>query len=231
LYHRAALFFWDFLMDMQIPDRRPDHEAPAITPLFAQCLLARLAATSPADTENDAADSDANRHAITELFASLNPRDPAEAQLAVLAIAAAQASMDSFARAARPGVTDEAAIRLRSSALAAARTYASTLRMLRKQPKPVEQDAPKPAAVRQVLKAAAEPPPAVSAEVPPGFLALQPGAKPIPAIEVFQPRDRFGEPIPRDRTDLMTGRRFGPCSPVHATPRWRPRRSPKRQRR
>ena len=41
-------------------------------------------------------------------------------------------------------------------------------------------------------------------EVPPGFIALRPGAKPIPAVVTFQPRDRFGEPIPDLRTDLMT---------------------------
>ena len=40
--------------------------------------------------------------------------------------------------------------------------------------------------------------------MPPGFIALQPGAKPIPAIETVQPRDRFGKPIPTGRTDLMT---------------------------
>jgi hypothetical protein len=41
-------------------------------------------------------------------------------------------------------------------------------------------------------------------EVPPGFIALRPGAKPIPAVVTFQPRDRFGEPISDLRTDLMT---------------------------
>jgi hypothetical protein len=149
--------------------------------------------------------ADASRQAMAELLRSLNPHDPAEAQLAVLAIGAAQASMDSFARAARPDVTDETVIRLRSSALAPARTYASTLRMLRKQPKPAEQEAAKPAPTQRAAKATPpEPPPAAPAVVPPGYVALMPGAEPIPAIEVFQPRDRFGEPIPHHRTDLMS---------------------------
>jgi hypothetical protein len=40
--------------------------------------------------------------------------------------------------------------------------------------------------------------------VAPSFVALRPGADPIPAVVMFQPRDRFGQPIPGGRVDQMT---------------------------
>ena len=98
----------------------------------SQRLLKALDATVPAGATDSQTDRDENRQATRELFESLDPRDPAEAQLAAIAIAAAQSAMDNFARAAQPGVADETAIRLRSSALTAGRTYAAALRTLRK---------------------------------------------------------------------------------------------------
>jgi len=135
-----------------------------------------------------------------ELFHSLDPQDPADAQLAAIAVAAAQSAMDNFARAARPGVSDAMVLRLRGSALAAARTYAATLRHLRKRPATKEETGPiaPPAPAPKVP--AADPTP----EVPPGFVALRQGAEPIPAVVMFQPRDRFGQPIPGGRVDQMT---------------------------
>ena len=162
---------------------------------FNTRLLRTLAAAIPG------ADTDAHEEAAQELLASLNPRDPAEAQLAAIAIAAAQAAMDNFARAARPGVSDETALRLRGSALAAGRAYASALRYLRKPPAPAPQPSPQPRRARSKAPPAAapDPPPAEPAggttEVPPGFVALQAGATPIPAV--FSPRDRLGNEIPR----------------------------------
>jgi hypothetical protein len=140
---------------------------------------------------------------VRELLDSLHPGDPADAMLAALTIAAALAAMDNFARAAGPGISDETASRLRGSALAAGRTYAAWLRDLRK-PQPAAEQ-PRPAAAPpRAHKAPPVEPVREVAEVPPGFIALQPGARPIPAVETFQPRDRFGKPIPDLRTDLMT---------------------------
>ena len=130
-------------MDVQGPDHQPN-AANGGGPLSAhshQRVLKELDAALPAGATDSPADRDENRQATRELFESLDPRDPAEAQLAAIAIAAAQSAMDNFARAARPGVADEAAIRLRSSALTAGRTYAAALRTLRKR-------APEPAATR-----------------------------------------------------------------------------------
>ena len=107
-------------MDVPTPDNQPhtfsaDDGGPLPRALVAR-LLKVLAAAMPADSE---ADRDENRQAAQEMFASLNPRDPAEAQLAAIAIAAAQSAMDGLIRAAQPGVSDEAAIRLRGSGLVA----------------------------------------------------------------------------------------------------------------
>ncbi len=78
------------------------------------------------------ADRTEDRESMRTLFESLGPRDAAEAHLAAIATASAQSALDYLARAAGPGVSDQTAIRLRSSALAAGRTYATLLHKLRK---------------------------------------------------------------------------------------------------
>jgi hypothetical protein len=155
---------------------------------IVQRLLKALDATVPTGATASQSDRDENRQATRELFESLDPRDPAEAQLAAIAIAAAQSAMDNFARAAQPGVADETAIRLRSSALTAGRTYAAALRTLRKR-------VPQPAATR---RATAAPGPAPVADPPRPAAAIPLGR------DEFQPRDRFGKPIPIFRTEQMT---------------------------
>jgi hypothetical protein len=111
--------------------------------------------------------------------------------------------MDNFARAARPGMSDDTVTRLRGSGLAAGRAYAAWARLLCNRRSAAQQPQPPAAAAPRPQAPAAEPA-GETAEVPAGFIALRPGAKPIPAVEMFQPRDRFGRPIPRARTDLMT---------------------------
>ena len=141
--------------------------------------------------------------AAQELFDSLHPGDPADALLAAIAIAAAQAAMDSFARAARPGISDETAVS------PAQQRPGRRPRLRRVAARPPQARTRRRAAQAGRGSAHARKAPPVEPthdvpEVPPGFIALRPGAKPIPAVETFQPRDRFGEPIPDLRTDLMT---------------------------
>ena len=155
---------------------------------FAKHLHRTLEAVMPAGATDRRADLDENRQSTQELFGSLNPRDPAEAQLAAIAIGAARSAMDNFARAARPGVTDETAIRLHGSAFAAGRTCAAALRALHVRP-------PKPAVGR---RPAGAPKPAPAADPP------RPDAAPARDCDEFQPRDRFGKPIPIFRTEQMT---------------------------
>ncbi len=179
-------------MDIDASAYAPAAQLPAD---FAQHLMQALAATVPEDDEGDAT---AGQRAAGQLFEALDPRDAADAQLAAIAVAAAQAAMDGFARAARPGTSDEAAVRLRSGALAAGRAYATALRYLRKRQSdaaPVK-PAPKPRPRRAVVaRPDPEPPPRED----------QPAPAPIPLDEgEFQARDRHGRPIPGHRTDLMT---------------------------
>lgn len=184
-------------MDIQTPDHTPPRSAGSPgqpSPNFIAHVMQTLGAAT-----------DQQRDATRELFEALDPRDPADAQLAAIAVAAAQSAMDNFARAARPGVSDETAVRLRGSALAAGRAYATALRYLRK-PQAMAAQPAKPARSRATPASAPQPPPAEPAgetqEIPPGFIALRRGATPIPAV--FCPRDRFGNEIPDWRRDLMT---------------------------
>ena len=76
----------------------------AALPPLVQRLLKALDATAPTGATDSQSDRDENRQATRELFELLDPRDPAEAQLAAIGIAAAQSAMDNFVRAAQPGV-------------------------------------------------------------------------------------------------------------------------------
>lgn len=189
-------------MDMQSPDQTPacsPSNAGQPSPNFIAHLMQTLDAATPGTGTTE------HQDATRELFEALNPRDPAEAQLAAIAVAAAQSAMDNFARAARPGVSDDTAVRLRGSALAAGRAYSTALHYLRKPLAAAAQPA-KSARSKATAAAIPQPPPAEptseTQEIPPGFIALRPGATPIPAV--FRPHDRFGNEIPDWRRDLMT---------------------------
>ena len=117
------------------------------------------------------------------MFLASKPRDAVEAGAAVRSVAAHFASMDMYARAARPGLTDETTIRLRASAIACARVAA----------------APRRGAAKPPAAAVAEP-----AGTKGSVERSRPTVPPPPPDESFQPRDRFGNPIPSWRTDLMT---------------------------
>ena len=118
-------------MDMQTPDHAstpfPTSSSGPPSRMFSRHLLKILAATTPGDDDDPTALAE-NRESTQELFDSLDPRDPADAMLAAIAVAAAQSAMDNFARAARPGMSDETVMRLRSNALAVGRAYATARR-------------------------------------------------------------------------------------------------------
>lgn len=190
-------------MDMQTPDHQPRDPKAALSGALIERLLKTLIAAIPAGTGDDQATEGENRATMRELLEALDPRDAADAQLAAIGIAAALSAMDSFVRAARPGVSDETAARLRSNALAAGRTYAAARRTLQRRPE--EPAAAKHPATRSVAKPPpAERPPAETPQAPSAPPASRPDAERIPAVSEFQPRDRFGKPIPTFRTDLMT---------------------------
>jgi hypothetical protein len=146
---------------------------------------ADFAATLPANPADSPERRGQRLASAQRQFEAFQPADEAEAALAAFAVAMLQGAMDSMERAATPDMSVEAAGRLRGSALAAARFYASTLRDLRKRH---QQEAKAAAATK-----AAEPA-APQEEEPIGF----------PKIELFQPRDRRGNPIPAWRYELLT---------------------------
>jgi hypothetical protein len=166
-------------MDMHIPDHKPS--AP-LSHNFKTRMLKAIAGTVPADAGDDPAAPDEKIETMQELLDALDPRDAADAQLAAIAIAAALSAIDGFTRAARAGISDETAVRLRSNALAAGRAYATARQTLRKR-------APVPAAVSR-------PSPAVTAS--------RPADVPDRRHDEFKPRDRFGKPVSAFRTDRMT---------------------------
>jgi len=172
-------------MDMQSPTRSNDAAPTEASPPFAAALRQLhkvLAAATPAAGADPSERAEA-LDATHELFAALAPRDAAEAYLAAIAAASAQSALDNFVRAARPGISDDTAIRLRAAGLAAGRAYASAFRTLRR--RAPEQPAADPAA-----------------EAPSPVCEAAP--KPAGDQGEFQPRDRSGKPIPTFRTDLMT---------------------------
>ena len=161
-------------MDMHTPDDPPN--APTNNPerplsdIFTKRLLQSLAATMPMERRDGSPEWAEKWDATRELFDSLDPRNPADAQLAVFAIAAAQSAMDNFARAAQPGMSDDQVARLRGRALAAGRAYASALRYLRK-PQPAQRPIP---AAKPAPDMPAEPPPADTMKAAPKSTVAKP---------------------------------------------------------
>jgi hypothetical protein len=110
---------------------------------FIEHLIAILAGTWPAS------DAPEVRHAAARsAFEALEPADMIEAMLTARMIAAHNASMDGFARAMLPGVTDADAIRLRNSAATAGRSFDAALNMLKKHRAPPPAARTRPAADR-----------------------------------------------------------------------------------
>ncbi len=171
-------------MDMQTPDAATDTTPTTPTTSLPRsvlnCLLRMLFAALPLDglsPETVAETEDAARH----MFLDLQPANAAEAAAAARSVAAHFAAMQMYARAARPGLSHETAMRLNSNANACSRTAEVALRSFRKPP-----------------------PKAAAAKSKPPEPEAQPVRMMMPEIYQFQPRDRFGEPIPRGEWDKMT---------------------------
>jgi hypothetical protein len=132
-------------------------------------------------------------------FAAFNPQDAGDARLAAFAIASMLGAVDSLERAALPGVGGEATGRFRGNALANARFYKSTLAAMRKRSEPVAEPRPN----------------SKKSDAPPEEFK-----RTIPYLEVFQPRDRRGKPIPRWRNELLTRKQICATYSPHDKPAW-----------
>ncbi len=108
-------------MDMQTPDAAPETPTTSLPRSVLNCLLRMLLAALPLDglsPEIAAETEDAARH----MFLDLQPGNAAEAAAAARSVAAHFAAMQMYARAARPGLSHETAMRLNSNANACSRT-------------------------------------------------------------------------------------------------------------
>ena len=109
-------------------------------PAFLTLLIDAITRTIPADADQGA--REAGLTMARTLLEAWQPADAMEAALAARAIAAHLAAMDSFARAAKPGVSDEKAIRLRANAIAAGRIFDRQFQALRRQRRPAPDRTP-----------------------------------------------------------------------------------------
>ena len=117
------------------------------TPEFLTLLIDAIAKAIPADPDQGKAERAADLTLARTLFEAFQPADAIEAAQAARAVATHLAAMDSFARAAKPGMSNETAIRLRGSAIAASRlcdTLGKSLRQREPAPAVAQPRAPAP---------------------------------------------------------------------------------------
>jgi hypothetical protein len=140
------------------PDTNATSEADdQLTPSFIARLLVSILATIPSALTATPADKAELQAFVRTLFAAFHARSPIEAALAGRAITAWFAAMDLYARAARTGLADDAARRLRGTANATGRLFDAALReRARRQPR-----------LRPAQPAAAPPQPWPQAPTPP----------------------------------------------------------------
>jgi hypothetical protein len=115
-------------------------------------LIDALARTVPADKDRSEAARAASLAEARTLLEAWQPADALEAALAARAVAAHFAAMDSFARAAKPGMSDESVIRLRGNAIAAGRVFDNLRREFRRLRRPAPAE-PQPRARNQATPA------------------------------------------------------------------------------
>jgi hypothetical protein len=180
-------------MDLQILAFDTNEASDELPRIFTNRLLDELGNAmphndDPALTTGEAQEAEADRsEAARVLFEALRPRNPVQAALAARAVAAHHASMDIYVRAARPGTSDEKAIRLRNSALAASRSFDTSLSTLEKRqskPSPAPQDNAEAATDTPEPRRPANIAPEPSAEpAPPRRPAPGPGLEPAWAAD------------------------------------------------
>ena len=170
----------------------------AASPIFALMLEQLVDALPPRETEAPA--SAARRQEIARaMVIAARPADPIEAALAISAAVAYQASLRGSALAASPGLTSVQSNRLARTAIAQHRAFQAGVQAVDRHRGGIAQPAA-PKRARPSSHPAPEPEP-------------QPDGDPIPHLPQFQPRNRYGEPIPlyrfRDMTRLQRRATYG----------------------
>jgi hypothetical protein len=117
-------------MDMSAPEFETYEAEQTPESVFSAHLLDALSSTLTTGEGASPEEQEDRWEAARFLLVAMAPRDPVEAVLAARAVAGHHASMDLYARAALPGTTNEAAMRLRSGAIAASNAFDAALRSL-----------------------------------------------------------------------------------------------------
>ena len=180
-----------------IPTTEPEADFAA-SPIFALMLEQLADALPPLETETPAAAS--RRQDIARaMVLAVHPADPIEAALAISAAVAYQASLACSALAAAPGLTSLQSNRHARTAIAQHRAFHAGVAALAKH-RGVTAEPTTPHRTRTASRPAPEP-------------EQQPDDDPIPHLPQFQPRNRYGEPIPlyrfRDMTRLQRRATYG----------------------
>jgi len=155
-------------MDMQTPTEPIEVLSPHVPRALLNCLLRMIIAALPTAGLGSELAAE-TEEAARAMFFGMQPRDPAEAAAVARAVSAHFASLHMYARAARPGLSDDTVMRLLATANKCARA-ADAARPLQAGPKP-------PKVAQKTQQPAPEP------------------EQDAPRIILFQPRDRFGQPI------------------------------------
>ncbi len=128
--------------------------------------------------------ADDRRAMARGVIEALQPRDIVEAMFVARIIAAHHAAMDSYRRAAQPGVADDLAIRLRASAIATGRAFDAARQALEQR--------------RSAAENASRPAPAAHAhpmQPTPAAPSRAAGTQPLPTTPQPVLRDKSGKPI------------------------------------
>jgi hypothetical protein len=168
----------------------------AASDLLASMLedMADAIPVHPTDTPERAAH---RYNAARTMVTGMQPVDAVEAAIAIAATIAFFASVSMQARASSPDATEQEAANLRRVAMDKHRAFNTGVRDLNKRHAPAEPPARQRASTRQEPEAE---PDAIDTD-------------PIPHLPQFQPRDRYGKPIPlfrfRDMTRLQRLATYG----------------------
>jgi hypothetical protein len=133
--------------------------------------------------------ADDRRAMARGVIEALQPRDIVEAMFVARIIAAHHAAMDSYRRAAQPGVADDLAIRLRANAIATGRAFDAARQALEQ---------------RRAAAENASRPPTQAARANP----VQPTPPTQPRAVASQPLTSAPQPVPRDKSGKPISSRY-----------------------
>ena len=196
----------------------PDHIETGLSETFIKVSLNAIRTAIPSDATDNEVSREEKYQAGAELFHALKPRNPDEAALATRYVISHLRSLHLSVRAAAPELTNDQVVRLSAAAATADRLAITMRRAIGDAQKPASAPGRSPAASShpapwhnpQSAIAPDDMGPFDDPTLGPlpagadGWVRLAPGARPVPHYSRFQPRDCHGEPIPFNRSDLMT---------------------------